>query len=222
MKYNNLDEIAGKLEAIEESIIFKLLARAQYKRNNQAYEKSFFDEMLLSIEEVFESCNRYEIIEEVPFSDVINLSYEKTVDLTENVKLAYFNLLDDLCETGEDPENYGSSTEHDIYALQAISERIHFGAYYVAWAKYNQDPEKYYKFIQEANYDALYDLLTRKDVEEKILKRVEEKVNLYQKGANPKYRKIINPKIIVDFYKESVIPLTKKGEVEHLINSANE
>ena len=45
-----------------------------------------------------------------------------------------------------------------------------------------------------------------------------EKVNLYQSGANPKTRKLVDPDVIAAFYREHIIPLTKKGEVQYLLS----
>ena len=65
---------------------------------------------------------------------------------------------------------------------------------------------------------ALTDLLTRADVEEQIIIRVREKTAALQTTANTLIRHLIDHEVVVTFYRDVVIPLTKKGEVLYLLH----
>ena len=135
--------------------------------------------------------------------------YEK-VNLSVEIKGAYLDLVPRFCVKGDDGQ-YGSSVEHDVIALQAIGRRIHFGAMYVAESKYRSDPVRYGQLIRGNDTDTLMQLLTRKDVEERILQRVKEKINHIQVEVNREIRIVIDPEAVFQFYRDYVIPLTKKG-----------
>ena len=132
------------------------------------------------------------------------------------IETSYLDLLKKLCRPGDDGQ-YGSSTEHDVYALQSIARRIHFGALYVSECKFSADPETYSALITAHDVEALNLKLTRKEVEDKIVDRVREKVESIQSKANPKVRYLINPETAVEYYRNTIIPLTKKGEIAYLL-----
>ena len=50
------------------------------------------------------------------------------------------------------------------------------------------------------------------------MSRVREKTVSIQTAVNPIVRKVIDPDIVVDFYRNSIIPITKEGEVLYLLN----
>ena len=236
-----LDIIAGNLEAKEETIIFNILNRAQYRYNPAVYDPgksgfagfagSLFDKRLMDQEMLDAGYGRFTSPEERPFNrnlasaerdfEVIPtgiiLADLNQVNLTAEIRAAYLSLVPRICGQGED-KHFGSSAEHDVAAFRAISERIHYGVFYVAERKFLDHPEKYTPLIESCNPKGLTALLTRSEVEERILRRVMEKVNLYQSGANPKTRKLVDPDVIAAFYREHIIPLTKKGEVQYLLS----
>ena len=234
--------IAAQLEGLEETIITKLIDRAQFKANLVIYKagqsgfdgaenESLFDLRIRYQEEMDAYFGRFCVPEERPFTlnlpsprRKVNLppsclaidEYER-VNLTAEIKSAYFDMVPRFCAEGDDGQ-YGSSVEHDVYALQAIGRRIHFGAMYVAESKYLSDTDRYRQLIRENNTDTLMELLTRKEVEERILQRVKVKVNHIQAEVNPEIRITIDPGVVFQFYRDHVIPLTKKGEVLYLLN----
>jgi chorismate mutase len=61
-------------------------------------------------------------------------------------------------------------------------------------------------------------LLTRKDVEEKIIARIRGKVAAAQAKVNRGIRHVIDAREILRFYRDCIIPLTKEGEVLYLFN----
>jgi chorismate mutase len=177
---------------------------------------------------------RFEVPEERPFNTnlpqamrsvnladyPIRLSDYNRINLTADIKEAYIHLLPGICREGDDGQ-YGSSVEHDVYALQAISRRIHYGALFVAESKYCTDPEKYNTLIEQNDKESIVQALTRKEIEDKIISRIQEKVESAQSKTNRNIRMLINPESIVTFYRDTVIPLTKEGEVQYLMNRNN-
>ena len=129
----------------------------------------------------------------------------------------YLSLVPRICPNGDDGQ-YGSSTEHDVYALQAISRRIHYGAMFVAESKYRADRQLYDGLIQRNDRKGIAKQLTRPEVEEQICHRVVVKTDKIQAEANRRIRTLIEPEIVQDFYRHTVIPLTKEGEILYLLN----
>ncbi|MBD3242872.1 MAG: chorismate mutase [Chitinivibrionales bacterium] len=236
-----LARVAALLEGLEETIIFKLIDRAQFRVNEIAYvpgksgfegehERSLFVLRLRRQEEMDAMFGRYCVPEERPFTTelpaprrVVTLGdtglYIEAPDLasvTGRILESYLDLLPSLCATGDDGQ-YGSSVEHDVYALQALSRRIHFGAFHVAESKYRDDPQGYTKLINEGDRDGLLRKLTRKEVEDAIIARVREKVGHAQARVNRDVRVYVEPDLVTGFYRDHVIPLTKESEVHYLL-----
>ncbi|GBU22484.1 chorismate mutase [Fibrobacteres bacterium R8-0-B4] len=238
----NLDDIAARLESLEETIIHRLIDRAQWCVNNTVYQHgksgfpgadsySLFEWRLRRHEEMDAEFGRFCVPDERPFNknlpkplrmagppdtDVHLKDYD-AVNLTEPLLKSYMLLLPKICPAGNDGQ-YGSSVEHDVYALQAIARRIHCGAIYVAESKFRQAPDGYKKLVEARDKDGLMERLTRKDVEMKIIKRVKVKVKSLQAKVKKSIRKIVSSEPIIAFYKDVLIPLTKEGEVLYLLN----
>lgn len=244
MVLNHLDlmVVAARLEGFEETIILRLIDRAQFSADIGIYQpgnsgfsgeplKSLFSIRLLH-QETMDSCfGRFCAPEERPFNKDLPEPRRKVVlpdtglhiqdfqkiNLTAKILQDYLNLVPRICPAGDDGQ-WGSSVELDVYALQAIARRIHYGALYVAESKFRRDPEVYSRLIKEGNPSAILEKLTRKDVEDRIVSRVREKTVSIQTAVNPIIRKVIDPDIVVDFYRNSIIPITKEGEVLYLLN----
>ena len=241
MKSPDLDLIASVLEGLEETIIYKLLDRAQFKVNGRAYMPgmsdfsgedrfSLFDVRLRYQEEVDAKFGRFMVPEERPFNgglppssrsvhapeNCLRIEEYDSVNLTGEIRQAYLGVLRLLCEDGDD-QQYGSSTEHDVIAVQAIARRIHFGAMYVAESKYRGNPDTYDRAIAADDTAELERMLTRPEVEERIYRRVVSKVEYLQARINRIVRRVVDPLIVRDMYRNSIIPLTKKGEVLYLM-----
>ena len=60
--------------------------------------------------------------------------------------------------------------------------------------------------------------LTRKEVEERIIERIGIKVDTMQSQVNRAVRTTIDRNLIMDFYRTTIIPLTKQGEIAYLLN----
>jgi len=237
-----LDQIAGKLEALEDTIIYELIERAQFKLNPGIYMKgesglsgnpnrSLFEIMFRMQEYIHALFGRFTTPEERPFNknlpearrsmirpdSGLHIDDHDKVNLTREILPTYLQLVSLICEQGADGE-YGSSVVADIAAVQAIAERVHYGAFYVAERKFLDEEKTYRKLIAASDIDGIMAQLTRPEVEAKILDRVKSKVAHVQEGANTKVRRLIAPDVVAQFYEDHIIPLTKEGEVLYLLN----
>ena len=169
---------------VEETIIFALIERAQYRRNYDIYNPkkvklrdpygaplSFLEWMLIETEKLHAKVRRYTSPEEHPFYESLLpapiltelkfpklLSVQKRdVDVNNEVMRWYVEkIIDRLCADGDD-EQHGSSVICDINALQALSRRIHLGKF-VAESKFQKEPELYSKLVLEGV--VFYDVCT--------------------------------------------------------------
>jgi chorismate mutase len=242
MNLTNLSVISQILESYEETIVFKLIDRAQHSTNEVTYEpgKSGFRgagnysllELRLRFQEQMDTLfGKYCVPEERPFIRSFSTPRRKAmiddrgvllddcniVNLTGDIMKGYISMVPLFCEPGDDG-HHGSSVEEDVYALQAISRRVHFGSLYAAESKFTADPEGFGMLIDAHDEQGLMDRLTRKDVEDRIIERIREKTEATQATVNRAIRRVINPDIIVQFYREIIIPITKKGQVLYLFN----
>lgn len=241
-KILSLDLIAAHLEGLEETIITKFIDRVQYKANGTIYRKgesgfqgqetsSLLDIRLRIQEEMDTQFGRYRQPEERPFTTnlkdpkrIVNIPEKglhinnlDKLNVTSQILESYLQFfIGDICCDGDDGQ-YGSSVVADVYALQAISERVHYGAMFVAEAKYCSDPEGYQKLIDMGDVNGLMNKLTRKEVEDRIIKRVRDKVAYVQAHVNTQVRRLIDPEIVITYYRNCIIPLTKKGEIKYLM-----
>lgn len=237
-----LDLITAVLESIEETIITKLIDRAQFRVNAAVYQpglsgfegadqESLLDLRLRSHEEMDAVFGRFCIPEERPFTHDLPSPRRRVtrpspgpaiddcdvVNLTERIRSAYLALIPRICRDGDDGQ-YGSSVEHDVYAMQAIARRVHYGALYVAECKYADAPESYRTLAEKNDKQGLFNLLTRKGVEESVLERVRAKIAHIQAQVNPVLRHIASPDALLEFYRDHIIPLTKEGQGLYLLN----
>lgn len=238
----DLPAITARLEGLEETIISKLIDRAQFKLNESVYNPgqsgftgksrhSLLTLRLRSQERMDAEFGRFVIPEERPWSKRLP-SPRRAIDLGDtSLAIADFNVINltsaileryiqfvrTICKTGDDGQ-YGSSVEHDVYAIQAIARRIHYGSFYVGESKFRGEPDVYCALAVDRNLDAIIRKLTRKDVEERILERIRDKTATAQVQANPHVRNIIDPETMVTFYRDTIIPLTKKGEALYLLH----
>ncbi|KAK0487664.1 chorismate mutase [Armillaria novae-zelandiae] len=130
-------------------------------------------------------------------------------------------------EEHEDDGNYGSAATIDIEILQAISKRVHYGKF-VSESKFIQDPAAFIPHILKPNRPALEALITKPEVERKLLIRLQKKAETYaQDFASDGTTQLANgsangaSKIdvagVVELYESFIIPLTKEVEVDYLL-----
>ncbi|KAJ8325565.1 hypothetical protein BDV3_001192 [Batrachochytrium dendrobatidis] len=241
----NLDKIRRELIRLEDSIIFGLVERAQFASNNiiytpnafefQDFNGSFLDYFLHNIECVHAKVRRYTSPEEYPFTSPLpnpvlsaiaypKILKENTINYNDKIKQVYLDHIQpQICAKGNDG-NFGSSATRDVEILQLLSRRIHYGKF-VAEAKYN-DPklhEEYLRLIKAGDRDGIMQLLTNKDVEIKLLKRVRSKVLTYGQeivedgSPDMQHNLRISPDTVSNIYEQYIIPLTKEVEVDYLL-----
>ncbi|KLO11777.1 chorismate mutase [Schizopora paradoxa] len=139
----------------------------------------------------------------------------------------------------EDDGNYGSAATIDVEVLQAISRRVHYGKF-VSESKFRSDPAAFIPHILNPNPDALAALITKPEVERKLLQRVRNKARLYGQDFGPDGQPLaasngngdnslapaspgglslgkIDVEGVVELYEHYIIPLTKEVEVEYLL-----
>lgn len=240
-----LDVIASHLAALEETLIYKLLDRAQFAANPGAYQpgqsrfqptetSSLFELRLLYQETLDTQFGRYLIPEERPFHlglpaprrvppqgetglSIVDL---ETINVSGPIRKAYLELLPLLSREGDDGQ-WGSSVEHDVICLQALGRRIHYGSLYVAETKYREDPTRFDTLVASHDDPGLWAAITRAEVEERVLARVKAKVEAVQSVSDPSLRYLVDPSLVVDFFRQTIIPLTKEGEIRYLYQRAS-
>lgn len=237
-----IDVIAAHLEGLEETIISKIIDRAQFRLNSRIYRgglSGFAGEKKLSLfllrllfhEKMDAQFGRFCVPEERPFFPRLPKAKRKArlpetglrlrdfnaVNLMPAIVSGYLALLPRICRSGDDG-HYGSSVEHDVYAVQAIARRVHYGSLFVAESKFRAEPSVFSTLIRAGNRKAIIAKLTRKKIEERIVRRIREKVNTMQSSVNRKVRHCIDPDVIAKFYFNVIVPLTKKGEALYLLN----
>ena len=219
-------KIRPTLIRMEDSIIFDLFERTQFKSNLAIYlpgviqmprpDLSFFDFLFYGTERLHAMVGRYNHSQEHSFfknlpetqiKRVMEDSPIKQVNINVNsrIKEMYLQAIRSICESGDD-KHYGSTALCDIKTLQDLSRRIHFGTY-VAESKFQQEPEKYTELIKGKDVESILEALTNNGVEESIFERVREKGEKYD----------VNPEFIVSFYKDKIIPFTKDVEIEYFM-----
>jgi chorismate mutase len=240
----DLSVIAAHLEGLEETIIHRLIDRAQFRGDPPAYapgssgfsdegNRSLFDLRLRYQEEMDAAFGRFQVPEERPFhtdlpaarrecvlpDSPLDRAAANAVNCTPEITRSYVKFVPVLCEPGDDGQ-YGSAVEHDVLAIQAMGRRIHYGALYVAESKYRADPAGFAAAVSAAvsgDQSGLTQLITRAEVELRILERVAEKVDYIQASLNSIVRRRVDPQIVLTLYRDTVIPITKKGEIDYLL-----
>lgn len=231
---------------LEETIIFALIERAQYRRNYDIYDPkknklrnvygtplNFLEWMLIETEKLHAKVRRYTSPEEHPFFenflpnpvlpelDFPQLIEVKKSDINVNTEIMRWyveKIIDRLCIPGDD-EQHGSSVLCDINALQAISRRIHLGKF-VAESKFKSNPSLYKELVTNGDAKGIIDHLTNTEVERDVLRRAFVKAAHYGQDINGKQliSSKIDPMLIVDIYRDLIIPLTKDVEVRYIFH----
>jgi len=235
-----LNNIRNVLARLEETIIFELIERSQFKRNDIIYQTEAFGSVLggeslvgfhlLEIEKVHSRIRRYTSPDEHPFFAGLpepvlpalhyadNPLQPNSININNRIRDIYeTEIIPYICLEGDDKQ-YGSSSMCDVTCLQAISKRIHYGKF-VAESKFRSNPTVYRALCSAGDKDGVMKKITDPDVEARVLDRVAFKAETYcrelsMEGAGPK----IDPGIIVNIYRQWIIPLNKEVQVEYILN----
>ncbi len=233
-----LQNIRNMLIRQEETIIFALIERAQYKHNKKIYEPgafeingfdgSFCDYYLYKSDCVDAMIRRFTAPDQYPFfsdlpepvipvESVDSPIIDTGLNINNTLKDIYVNqLVPYICEEGDDAQ-YGSGVLCDKICLRALSTRIHYGMF-VAESKFLNQTDEYMQLINAEDREGIMELLTDRDVEERLLARVKRKAETY--GQDPgditkSYK--IEPLHVAEIYRRWIIPLTKDVEVDYLL-----
>ncbi|MCU0609500.1 MAG: chorismate mutase [Chitinispirillaceae bacterium] len=240
-----VETIAARLEGLEETIIGKLIDRAQFCANTRIYEpgksgftgeknRSLLEVRLLHQERIDSLFGRFSVPEERPcfprlpkakrrafIPDTgLHIADFDLVNQTALIVQRYLALVPQICPSGDDG-HYGSSVEHDVMAIQAIARRVHYGSLYIAESKFIASPDVFMPLVKDGDIRGIIERLTRKEVEARIIRRIAEKTAAAQSTINTKVRHRIDPALVASFYRDTIVPMTKSGEAQYLMHRIN-
>ncbi|MFH0879297.1 MAG: chorismate mutase [Lentisphaerota bacterium] len=234
----SLNHIRHALARLEETIIFGLIERSQFCRNEIIYQKggvgrelkeeSLVEFLLHESERSHAKVRRYTSPDEYPFFndlpepilpqlDFENPLHPNAVNLNREIKQAYESeIVPFICAPGDDRQ-WGSSAVNDVMLLQALSKRIHYGKF-VAEAKYRSQPAVFDSSIRAGDRISLMAAITNQPLEQEVLNRVHRKAATYgqELSSTPGPFKV-DPSAVHDIYSRWIIPLNKKVQVEYLL-----
>jgi chorismate mutase len=240
-----LSHLRDVLARLEDTIIFALIERAQFLRNDIVYRpgaildsrrggESLVGYLLHETERIHARMRRYTSPDEHPFHRDLPapalpaLRYDEnplrpnTVNVNERLwRLYEAEVVPALCAPGDDSQ-YGSTAVCDVACLQALSRRVHFGKF-VAESKYRAEPAPFAAAIRAGDAPRLLALVTSAAVEREVLDRVRRKAAAYGAGerADAAQRRIA-PERVVDLYARWIIPLNKDVQVAYLLQRGSD
>jgi chorismate mutase len=234
-----LDNVRNVLIRLEETIIFALIERAQFRRNAIIYQPGAFGPELegLSLlayclretERVHARMRRYTSPDEHPFSRDLpapvlptlafrdNPLHPNRINLNARIMAAYRDeIVPLICAEGDD-EQYGSSSVCDVAALPALSRRIHYGKF-VAESKYRAQPAAYDPLIRAGDRAGLLQAITDATAERDVLRRVGRKARSYTREITATTaHQLFDPRKVVDIYRRWIMPMNKDVQVQYLL-----
>ncbi len=237
-----LNNIRGVLTRLEDSIIFALLERAQFKCNQKIYQPACWPEpesresimgfLLRETEKSHALLRRYTSPDEHPFCQGLpapilpELRFDENplrpnqVNLNHTIRSLYEErIIPFICQPGDDSQ-YGSSAVCDVHCLQTLSRRIHYGKF-VAECKYRDETDAFLEPLQRGDREALHRLITDERTEQQVLQRVKRKAVSYGGGGKVSPGSEgslgIEPEKVAEVYRQWIIPLTKQVEVLYLL-----
>jgi chorismate mutase len=233
-----LDNVRNALVRLEETIIFCLIERAQFCRNEIVYReaalgdalggRSLVGYLLHETETVHARMRRYTSPDEHPFfrdlpAPVLTaLRYDdnplrlNTVNVNDDLRRVYEGeIVPFVCAPGDDGQ-YGSSAVCDVACLQAISKRVHYGMF-VAETKFRSASGRYAALVRAGDRAALEAAITDARVEEAVLERVGRKARRYCGELKDTSGPSVDPEAMVAVYRRWIIPMNKQVQVLYLL-----
>jgi chorismate mutase len=237
----SLNSIRSALARLEETIIFGLIERAQFKQNRIIYKpggvgrelggESLMGFLLHECERSHSKVRRYTSPDEHPFFaslpepilpplHFVNPLKPNSINLNQRIRSEYeAKIVPLICQSGDDMQ-WGSSAVNDVNLLQALSKRIHYGKF-VAEAKYRVSGGALLPLIRAGDRRALLAAVTDTAVEEQVLRRVEAKAAAFGRefdAGRGRYK--IRPRVVRLVYARWIIPLNKEVQVQYLLARA--
>lgn len=233
-----LDHARQSLVRMEETIIFSLIERAQFRHNPIIYRVGAFEELeageslvghlLHATERAHAAMRRYTSPDEHPFFQDLpppllppiaypdNPLRPNRVNFNPRLRLLYEQeMAPRICPPGDDNQ-YGSSAVCDVSCLQALSRRIHFGKF-VAESKRQQEPERFDTLLAHPDDEPLMAAITHAAVEDAVVERVRRKAATYLRELRQSGdRNALSAEVLAQIYRNIVIPLNKQVQVAYL------
>jgi len=203
----SLSNIRDTLIKLEDTIIFSLIARSEFKSNDLAYQSggiqvpgfcregkrySLMEWILFETEQTHGKIRRYTspdelaffkdelpplVLPPLQFPDVL-APYSDSIDYNPKIMQMYLHkVIPSITQPGDD-NNYGSTCLLDVNLLQSLSKRIHYGKF-VAEAKFLAQTEEYTKLIKAQDADGIMALLTDLPQEKRVIDRVRRKASVF-------------------------------------------
>lgn len=234
-----LENVRGVLIRLEETIIFNLIERAQFKRNDVIYRPDAFGPvlqgeslvgyMLHETEKVHARMRRYLSPDEHPFFNDLPAPVLPAMHFTESplqpnrvnlnpdVRRIYEKeIVPRICAGGDDNQ-YGSSATCDVACLQSISRRVHYGKF-VAESKYRDNPDVFRPLIAAGDRAGLLKAITHPEVEQRLLARIRIKASTYgQDVSGDTPNRNLDPETVLTLYADWIVPLNKQVQIDYLL-----
>ncbi|HOW96189.1 MAG TPA: chorismate mutase [Kiritimatiellia bacterium] len=234
----SLDNIRNVLVRLEETILFGVLERAQFRQNAVIYRpdgvgrglggESLVQFLLHECERSHAKVRRYTSPDEHPFFHDLpapilpaaaydNPLRPNTLNINDRIWAAYVGeIIPFLCAPGDDGQ-WGSSSVNDVHLLQALSKRIHYGKF-VAESKRRARPGAFDPLIRAGDSDGLRAVITNADVERGVLERVEHKASTYSREIEAIPGQLAASAASVrELYARWIIPMNKDVQVLYLL-----
>jgi chorismate mutase len=241
-KQLQLANIRRVLIRLEETLIFGIIERAQFRHNPVIYRsggvghalknQSLLDFLLRESERSHALVRRYTSPDEHPFFEDLpepilpaldysgNPLHANRININQRIRQVYeHDIIPAICEEGDDG-HFGSSAVNDVTLLQALSKRIHYGKF-VAESKYRSCPDRFTPWIKSQDRTSLLNAITDQQVEAQVLERVRLKATTYgreldeQDTAGHNYK--VPPALICNIYSQWIIPMNKEVQVLYLL-----
>ncbi|KAK9795599.1 hypothetical protein WJX73_006188 [Symbiochloris irregularis] len=242
----SIDNVRQSLIRQEETIIFSLIERAQFARNDRVYRsegipvpsfspsgqrRSLLEYLLRETEQIHGRIRRYTspdeqafypedlpdlVLPRIQYDEVLAPNHREISVNSKIMKMYLDHLLIGITSPGDD-NNYGSAAMYDVLCLQALSKRIHYGKF-VAEAKFRRQYDQYRPLIEARDAEGIMRTLTDTAVEQKVIERVRRKASFYGQdpGAAEEGHKV-PPETVASLYEQWVMPLTKEVQVAYLL-----
>jgi len=234
----SLDNIRNVLVRLEETILFGVLERAQFRQNAVIYQpdgvgrelggESLVQYLLHECERSHAKVRRYTSPDEHPFFHDLpapilpavvyaNPLRPNTISINDRIWAAYIGeIVPFLCSPGDDGQ-WGSSAVNDVYLLQALSKRIHYGKF-VAESKCRACPDRFDPLILRRDADALREAITDVEVEQAVLDRVDRKASTYSRELEAiPGQTVADHAAVRALYARWIIPMNKDVQVFYLL-----
>ncbi|MBI2661462.1 hypothetical protein HYX09_04340 [Candidatus Woesearchaeota archaeon] len=223
-----IEDIRGRLQALEETIIFSLIERAQYRLNHGIYEvngSGFYRhntasrlERALQQQELLigGSNGMFDAPEVRPFSpnlprarqshklasDGLFLTDLNAVNLNSEILGAYLEFIRAVCMEGDDGQYW-----HDAF----------YGALHIAEHKFLEGPEAYIELVSSGDIEGIKSRLRVRRIEDETVLRVTRKAHDIQSYSDHELRRRLGPEAVGRFYMEHIMPITLEGEVRYIL-----